>query len=349
MEMKQLLLITPGFAADENDHNCIPPLQGFVRELQRRGVAVHIVALEYPFTDQSYNWHGAQVYPCNGRNRRWFKPRTIWRAMGFCHDVLDMSDISVIHSFWLGIAWRVGERIAQRRGVPHVTTLMGQDVLPGNRRYLRMLTPAHCGRLIALSPFHDSMLEKATGYRAGQVIPWGVETTEIPSKLPSERSLDVLGVGSLVAVKNWSKWLRVLAKVSEKHPGLRAELMGDGPERAALERLAATLGLAGRVHFAGTQPRREVLRRMQQARVLLHTSHFESFGFVLAEAAMEGCRVVSTPVGIAPELCVCAADEGGLATLVSEGLVQPPVEASLVPFRMKDTVRLYAQLGFSLK
>ena len=76
----RVLWITPGFAADESDLNCIPPQQLLAQELLRRGVDLHIITLEYPFRNEPYRWHGATVYTCNGRNRRWVKPRTLWRA-----------------------------------------------------------------------------------------------------------------------------------------------------------------------------------------------------------------------------------------------------------------------------
>jgi glycosyltransferase involved in cell wall biosynthesis len=316
-----VLLLTPGFAADESDHNCIPPLQALVRGLLRRGAEVHIIALEYPFTDRPYRWHGAEVYPCNGQNRFWLKPRSIWRAMTCAHNILDEDDFAAIHSFWLGMAAGVGERIAQWRGVPHFTTLMGQDVLPSNRRHLVRLTEERFGRLVSLSAFHNDALEKTTGRRAAHVIPWGLWESAMPTPPPDLRPLDVLGVGSLVAVKNWEKWLRTLALVAQNRPDLQAELIGDGPERRRLERLCQSLGLGGRVHFAGNLPRQEVLNRMGESRALLHTADFESFGFVFPEAVQAGCRVVSAPVGIAPEIgASCGDTEAELAALTLAAL-----------------------------
>ena len=46
-------------------------------------------------------------------------------------------------------------------------------------------------------------------------------------------------------------------------------------------------------------PRDQVLNLMQQSKILVHTSNFESFGLVLAEALAANCIVISKPVGIA--------------------------------------------------
>lgn len=340
----RVLWLTPGFAADENDHNCIPPLQLLARELLRQGVDLQVVALEYPFRSEPYRWHGASVFPCNGQNRRWLKMRTLWRAAATFRKLSTLGKFDAIHSFWLGLAFFVGEKILRQHNLPHFTTLMGQDVLQENRRFLKSLTAERAARLIAVSDFQNDIFEKNTGLRAAHVIPWGVNEDEIPAVLPSERPLDVLGVGSLVKVKNWEKWLKVMALAAQKFPEIQAELIGDGPERANLERLTQELSLEEKVRFAGNLPRAEVLVKMQQAKVLLHTASFESFGYVLAEVAMNGCRVVSTPVGVASQFGKTAETEEDLVALLLDTLAQPVQSQPFVPFKMKETAAAYLRL-----
>ena len=336
-----IVWITPGFAADEQDHNCIPPLQLLAAALLRKGVDLRILALEYPFREEPYHWHGATVFPCNGRNRPWLKPRTLWRAMNHCRRIIGEKEVTALHSFWLGWASLAGERVSQQTGIPHLTTLMGQDVLPQNRKFLRGLTPGRCTRLVALSGFQNDCFEENTGFRADYTIPWGIDETEIPATLPSERPVDVLGAGSLVAVKNWEKWLHTVALAAETKPGLRAELIGEGPERHRLERLAARLGLERTLRFSGNLPRAEVMARMRQSKVLLHTARFESFGYVLAEAAMNGCRIVSTPVGVASELGVTGVQEPRLAKWLLQTIEQPVNRQPFVPYTMEKTAEEY--------
>ncbi len=340
----RVLWITPGFAADEHDHNCIPALQLLALELLAKRVDLQIVALEYPFRDEPYRWHGATVFPCNGQNRRLLKPRTLWRAMRSCKRIVHEKEAAAVHSFWLGWASWAGEKASKRYNILHITTLMGQDVLPGNRLFLRGLSAERCQRLVALSRFQNEVFEKSIGCRAGHVIPWGLPHEEIPAGLPPERPLDVLGVGSLVAVKNWGKWLHTFALAVETNPGICAEIIGDGPERDELEQLASRLGLEKNVHFAGNLPRAEVLARMQQAKVLLHTARFESFGFVLAEAAANGCRIVSTPVGVAQELGETAENEKNLAVLLLDAIEQPVKNQPFALFLMRVTAEEYLRI-----
>jgi glycosyltransferase involved in cell wall biosynthesis len=249
----------------------------------------------------------------------------------------------LMHSFWLGPAWVIGNRLAATWHIPHLTTLMGQDVLPSNR-YLKLLRPRHAPHLIALSPFHHGIFKQTTGQQVEHIIPWGVDDIATQQINPSERPIDVLGCGSLIPVKQWDKWMEVVAGLVRKYPGLRAELVGEGPQRKALENKIRELNLGAHVVLTGALPRPQVLTKMQAARVLLHTAAFESFGFVIAEAAMSGCRIVSTPVGVAPELGDCAEDVETLEGLV-EGALQGAVrEQRTPPCRMDEIGEQYLGL-----
>lgn len=338
-------------------------MQLYAQTLLRRGIGVHVVALEYPFTDRPYAWRGglseayppALVYPCNGRNRRWLKWRTLARARRCAFEILEKENIDVLHSFWLGWAARVGEKLSFRTGLPHCTTLMGQDVLPENR-HLRGLPPERFQRLIALSGFQQTMLEKSAGRRAAHTIPWGIEAEIGNWKLETQEdagsnfqfpvsNFQLLGVGSLLAVKNWDLWLQTLALAVRARPQLRAALIGDGPERARLEQLSARLGLSEHVHFAGNLPRAEVLARMRKASVLLHTARFEAYGFVFPEAVFCGCQLVSTPVGIAPEIGAALGNTAEvLAELLVSAMDHPRSKEGHAPFNMEDTIAAYLQL-----
>ncbi len=347
----RVIWLTPGFPADENDHNCIPPLQQLAHELVARGIDLQVIALEYPFRGKPYHWNGIPVWPCNGRNRFWRKLRTLRRAFRQGQQLLNARP-AILHSFWQTWAAQTGARLSYRTGAPHLTTLMGQDVLPVNHRHLKYLSQHNEPRLVALSAFHGSALEKTTGLRAAHIIPWGIREADIPKILPESRPLDVLGVGSLLPVKNWARWLRVLRRVADRIPGLQAELIGDGPERGRLQSLCKRLELEKNLRFGGTMPREQVLQKMRSAKVLLHSADFESFGFVLAEAAAQGCRVVSTPVGIAPELGFAAGSDEALAEAVVAGLghaaeIQAPLLMSETAERYVALYELYQGLSGS--
>ena len=116
----RILLLTPGFAASEQDYNCIPPMQLFVRTLQKKGMDVHIVAFEYPFRDDPQDWHGISVISANGQNRRWLRWRTWSRVFRYAEQIIQTQKIDIIHSFGLKAAQVAvaGARILPHQGGP---------------------------------------------------------------------------------------------------------------------------------------------------------------------------------------------------------------------------------------
>ena len=69
-------------------------------------------------------------------------------------------------------------------------------------------------------------------------------------------------VAHLEPHKNQAAVIRALAALADRHPELRYVLIGKGPDRAALEQLAARLGVADRVRFAGAMNHAAALERM---------------------------------------------------------------------------------------
>jgi glycosyltransferase involved in cell wall biosynthesis len=100
-------------------------------------------------------------------------------------------------------------------------------------------------------------------------------------------------------------------------------VLGDGPERARLERLAAELELGGRVRFLGAGTRDDVLRLFRAADCALLVSAWENMPHTVLEALAVGTPVISTAVGGVPE--VVTDGENGL--LVAPGSVSALAEA----------------------
>ena len=94
----------------------------------------------------------------------------------------------------------------------------------------------------------------------------------------------VVTTGHLVARKRHADVVRAVALLRDRHPALRYLVVGDGPERAALGALAAQLGIADRVEFAGQLPHDEALRRTRRASLLAMASTDEAFGVAYVEA-----------------------------------------------------------------
>lgn len=343
MTQKELnvLWIVPGFAADEQDYNCIPPLQDLARELSLRGVNLFILALDYPYHAIPYLWHGIPVQSVNKRNRRWGRVWYWWRMIHYANKIQQGRRITSIHSFWLGPCWLIGQYLACKWGIPHRTTLMGQDVLPSNP-YLKLSRYLGRNYLVALSAFHQITLAKS-GVKADIIIPWGLPAS-FPQIRHHKKPIDILGCGSLTTLKNWRLWLEVVTGMCAKHPHLRTEIVGTGPDQETLMKQIISSGLENQVVLCGELPRQRVWQKMAEAKILLHTSTFESFGMVLAEAHALGCHVVSTPVGIAPEMARCGTTKDELTEVIAEILNNPESKRVYSPFLMNETAGKYLQL-----
>lgn len=142
----------------------------------------------------------------------------------------------------------------------------------------------------------------AHGYPAQRihVLPHAVDVERLVPTPPGERRYDLLFVGSLIRRKRVDLILEALARLEPRRPGVSLCVVGDGPERGALEQQAARLGLSGNVTFAGYQSRAEPW--FSDARVVVIASDMEGYPFVLVEGACAGAVPVATRVGTIAEL-----------------------------------------------
>jgi len=113
---------------------------------------------------------------------------------------------------------------------------------------------------------------------------------------------EVLCVGALSRRKGHVVLLEAMARLRERRPRARLTLVGDGPERAALQQLAAQLGLAEAVTFAGAVGHEHTREHYARADAFCLPSFAEGVPTVLMEAMATGLPVVATNVMGTPEL-----------------------------------------------
>jgi glycosyltransferase involved in cell wall biosynthesis len=99
-----------------------------------------------------------------------------------------------------------------------------------------------------------------------------------------------VAAGRLVAQKNFALLLRAFARIAGHDD--RLTIIGDGPQRAALEHLASELGIADRVSMPGHQS--SVANSFERADCFLLSSDYEGVPAVIIEALASGLPIVAT-------------------------------------------------------
>src|SRR4029079_9918582 len=101
---------------------------------------------------------------------------------------------------------------------------------------------------------------------------------------------------------------RALAVLTPRHPSLRYVIVGDGPERVALEGLAARLGVTERVDFAGQLDPDAALERARHCTLFVMPSTEEAFGVAYVEAMAAGLPAIGCRGEPGPEEIAAAGD-----------------------------------------
>ena len=242
-------------------------------------------------------------------------------------DSLQWGKDDIIHSHF---AHPSGLGGALQGEVPHVMTLRGYDILT-TRDYGALWNPFFRSNLT--SDLHrDATITVATKFamvRALQMFSANQELvllangmnqsafeargtkTKKALELPNDATL-FLVVGNLVPVKNHLFLLRTFTSWLHKtHSNGFLLFCGGGELKQTLKAEAERAGIQASVRFLGRLGRQELTDMYGLADALLHPSMSEGFCNVIVESLILGLPVVSSPVGIAPELIV----EGELGLL----------------------------------
>ena len=190
---------------------------------------------------------------------------------------------------------------------------------------------AHC-----FSELHAERL-RAEGLRGPVTVLRGLLADPRPPAEPRPAVPLVLFAGRLIPEKRVALAVAAIALAAERIEGLRGLILGDGPERQAVQAAIAEHGAGEIVQAGGWASAEELEARMGEAMCLLLTSSREGYGLVVVEAAMQGTPsvVVAGPDNAATELIV----EG------INGTVAPEPEAAAVA---EAIVRVHAA-GFAMR
>jgi glycosyltransferase involved in cell wall biosynthesis len=232
---------------------------------------------------------------------RFFSPPRPWSyavwgrwAAGPVRDALDDAERpDLVHAHY---AVPAGDAVLRwiRRGndVPLVVSVHGGDLSytaarskRGREVVVRVLRAA--AAVIANSAVTRRGIEELTGpLPVLEVIHPGADVPETVAERESDPTL--VTVAHLEPHKNQAAVIRAVAALKDRHPTLRYELIGKGPDRASLEQLAERLGVGDRVSFAGPMEHAAALARMARGWLHVMPSVHDAFGVAHVEAMAAG-------------------------------------------------------------
>ncbi len=165
----------------------------------------------------------------------------------------------------------------------------------------------------------------------------------------------LLGIGKLKPQKDFTTLIQAFALLRARQPA-RLMILGEGPERGPLERLARELGVAEDVALPGFAA--NPFAYLARAQVFALSSRWEGFGNVVAEALAMGCPVVSTDCQSGPReileggrygTLVPVGDAEALAEALAATLARPPnreaIRARGSRFSVDRAARAYAEVA----
>ncbi len=298
---KHIIWLVPGFAQNESDTTCLPYLQALLRGFKKYypEITITVFTFQYPFTKGWYNLFDTRVFSAGGKNKKGLVRFKTWKTiLSEVKSFIAKNNVDLIQSFWLTECAVIGNFISKKYKLPHFCYQMGQDCLPTNN-YLPLFKFSKF-KIISLSEFAAAHYKKTTGKTVCAVIPQGMEDDFYAFDTTVERTTDVIGVGSLIKLKQFNVWVEAIAELKKKFPDIRCVICGDGPEHQNILQLIKEKNLEKNISLYGSVSRTQVMQYMNRSKIFLHTSSFESMGYVIQEALFCGCHIVSFEKGYVP-------------------------------------------------
>jgi glycosyltransferase involved in cell wall biosynthesis len=272
----------------------------------------HLVAL------WRYRWRYARVLleVVSGTHTRWRdRLRTVCH---FAEAVIVLPDVERLRPDHLHAHWAVGSTtcamvVSRFLGIPFTFTAHAYDIwrerllLPQKLQAAALaITCTACNREHLIGA-HGADPDKV------RVVYHGLDLERFPPRpRPVKSEPVILSVGRLVEQKGFDRLLRACGALAAEGASFRCDIVGDGPLREALERLAIDLGLAGRVRFLG---------RLHQEDLIEHYAGADLFALMCMPASDDDRDGIPNTLieAMAMELPCVSTGFSGVPELVVDG------------------------------
>jgi glycosyltransferase involved in cell wall biosynthesis len=196
---------------------------------------------------------------------------------------------------------------------PYIVSCQGSDIRIASRNLLRRIFQIpflyNAEKIVAVSNEISEILKRKYGIPKSRTLVVGTgyddrirqELGEIKLRAETQRSMRIINVANMRAVKDHRTLLEGFKKLTERMNGVRLSLVGDGPLRRQLEEFCTQQSIHG-VEFLGQLPHRDALKHIANSDVFILTSVEEGMPSVIIEALALGKPVIATAVGGIPEV-----------------------------------------------
>lgn len=241
----------------------------------------------------------------------------------------------LIHAHWVVPNGVLVAGIARLHRRPLYISLHGSDMYVAQQSMIwgglaRWAFSLAKGVSACSQPLADAAIRLGAQAFSTHVIPYGADPRRFATNQSStelRRQLDlgpdspvVLAVGRLVGKKGFSQLVRAAPRIIQAIPKARVIILGEGPERAALEDLKVQLGLTDNLFLPGEVSWLRIPEYLALANVFVMpsvqdiTGNLDGLPNVILEAMAAGCPVVATRIGGIP----LAVSNGETGLLIDE-------------------------------
>lgn len=286
--------------------------------------------------------------------------RRFWQA-AYLGDIFLRQPVAHLHAHFATSPAMVAFFTHKLLDIPYTFTAHAKDIYVSPRKLLRAKIEA-AEAVITCTGYNLQYLRSQFGALSNKVrcVHHGLDLLEFefrPSRTRPDDIPLVLVVARLVEKKGLPHLLTALDILRKRGRRLRAEIIGDGPMRVALESQARSLGLEDMVTFLGAQPHEKVCQTYRNATLFVlpctvaENGDRDGIPNVLLEAMASGLPVISTEISGIPELIepegdgllVPPNDPGKLANAMERILASPELGE-----RLAHTARAKIEAQFSL-
>lgn len=256
---------------------------------------------------------------------------TYFRAFqkGYTHVLSNWGKPKLTHAHILTRTGFLAYLLKKKYGIPYIITEQWSRYLPEKRTYTGFLRK-YLTRLVVrnaeyLLPVSQTLADamQCVGLQAKRTVCVGNVVDDffyVSQEKESRAKKRILHVSCFdESAKNIRGILRAVQRLSDERFDFELIIIGTGPDFKQIHKEAQNLMLTSVIRFVGEQTPQQVSDWMHQSDFFVLFSNYETFATVIPEALASGIPVVSSQVGIAPQLVtqetgilVSVGDEDGL-------------------------------------